>query len=189
MAPSSTMGLSSRSASAPRRRWWSSSVRAGSVPGNGVRAGPGRSVAPSWWRRRSRRRRRAFQGRERAGFRTRIAGAAARQLAGVSGFFEGDAPAVEKAPHRACSATPAPRARSPDERRSPPGSCPGSLRPAPEPPQRVPRSGASGCRRLALCAGSCPFDIPPSTATTTRRRKSFERGCVMQAGLLHQHAS
>ena len=28
-----------------------------------------------------------------------------------------------------------------------------------------------------------------TAATTTRRRKSFERGCVMQAGLLHQPAS
>ena len=39
--------------------------------------------------------------------------------------------------------------------RSPPGSCPGSLRSAPEPPWHAPRSAASDCRRLAAWADSC----------------------------------
>ena len=47
--------------------------------GTNVRAEPGRSVVPSWSMRPSHRRRRAFQGRGRAGSRTRSAGVAAHQ--------------------------------------------------------------------------------------------------------------
>ena len=148
-----------RSASRRRRRSWSSSARGEPRRGNDVHAEPGRSAAPSWWKPRSRRRRLAVQGRDRAGRRTRPAGVAARQVAAArwrEPFFLKVMPRRWKKRHTVLW-RPAPRARSPDEPRSPPGSCPGSLRPAPEPSRHVPRSGASACRRLAAWADSCPF--------------------------------
>ncbi len=54
-----------------------------------------------------------------------------------------------------------------------------SPRPAPESPRRTPRSGASGCRRPAVGAGSCPSGATPgpTRSPSTRRPRTDPPRC------------
>ena len=177
---------------------------------------PACSVAPSWWMRRSRRRRRACQGRERVGLRTRLAGAAADQVVAArwrAPIFLKVMPRRWKKRHTGALGDPQPMLALQvgrdlrqhhvrglfDQRQDRLGPCLDPLRAPVAALRSGPTAARSDCQartHLIAVEGAMPKrlaaprrDIPSSTAVTTRRRRSSERGRVRQAGLLHQPVS